>query len=87
MEGEPANVTKRRKEFTDLIDAAKNKIEEADKLHTEVTKYRTTAVQRASIADSSVAHLPALVPENADIEGQDNENEDIVKMVKLRPSG
>lgn len=47
----------------------------------------TTAVQRASIADSSVAHSPALVPENADIEGQDNENEDIVKMVKLRPSG
>ncbi|KAI0327258.1 hypothetical protein GY45DRAFT_1355802 [Cubamyces sp. BRFM 1775] len=32
--------------FTDLIDAAKNKIEEADKLHTEVTKYRTTAAQR-----------------------------------------
>ena len=46
MEGEPANVTKRRKEFTALIDTAKNKIEKADKLHTEVTKYRTTAAQR-----------------------------------------
>ena len=46
VDDEPANVTKRRKEFTDLIDAAKNKIEEADKLHTEVTKYRTTAAQR-----------------------------------------
>lgn len=44
--GEPVTLTNRRKEFTDLIDAAKNKIEEADKLHTEVTKYRTTAAQR-----------------------------------------
>lgn len=47
----------------------------------------TTAVQRASIADSSVARLPALVPEKAGIEGEVHENEDIVKMVKLRPSG
>lgn len=46
VQDEPAAVTKRRKEFTDLIDTAKNKIEEADKLHTEVTKYRTTAAQR-----------------------------------------
>lgn len=27
----------------------------------------------------------ALVPENADIEGQGTENEDMVKMVELRP--
>ena len=47
----------------------------------------TTAVQRARIADSSVGRLPALVPEKADIEGEVHENEDIVKMVKLRPSG
>src|SRR5258708_37448221 len=34
-----------RKELTGLIETAKNKIEEADKLHSEVTRYRTTVEQ------------------------------------------
>ncbi len=44
-EGEPIEATRMRKELTGLIETAKNKIEEADKLHSEVTRYRTTVEQ------------------------------------------
>lgn len=46
QEDEPKGVTSKRKELTDLIDAAKNKIEEADQLHTYVTKHFTTTASR-----------------------------------------
>lgn len=45
-EGEAPSFPRRRKELTDSIDAARNKIEEADQLHSQVTKHRTTAAQR-----------------------------------------
>ncbi|KAI0369419.1 hypothetical protein BV20DRAFT_1020825 [Pilatotrama ljubarskyi] len=43
---EPKGVTSKRKELTDLIDAASNKIEEANQLHTDVTKHFTTTASR-----------------------------------------
>ncbi|ODN88039.1 hypothetical protein L198_06778 [Cryptococcus wingfieldii CBS 7118] len=45
-DGEPKGVTSKRKALTDLIDAASNKIEKANQLHTDVTKHLTTTVSR-----------------------------------------
>jgi len=45
-EDEPRGVKSKRKELTDLIDAARNKIEEANQLHTDVTKHFTTTASR-----------------------------------------
>ena len=43
---EPNGITSKRKELTDLISAATNKIEQADRLHTKVTKRFTTTASR-----------------------------------------
>ncbi|KAG8910824.1 hypothetical protein FRC02_006996 [Tulasnella sp. 418] len=45
-EDEPRGITSKRKELTDLIDAANNQIEEANQLHTDVTKHFTTTASR-----------------------------------------
>lgn len=43
---EPKGVKSKRKELTDFIEAAGNKIEEANQLYTNVTKHFTTTASR-----------------------------------------
>jgi len=47
-EDETRGIKSKRKELTDLIDAARNKIEEANQLHTDVTKNFTTTASRVT---------------------------------------
>jgi hypothetical protein len=45
-EEEDEGTTEKRQEYLDLVDKAKKKIEKINKLHSDVTKFRTTPAQR-----------------------------------------